>query len=306
MIPDMTPTFQGLESPDTPGRFSQSYDHLGRVITANGPTGTRRYTYDDRARLTKVQDTTADGCTTRRYTFTGDSNRTSLTTFGPNEEGGCQTTTAVSTASYDYDQADRIIGDDYSYDPMGRTLTVPKAHTNQAGIIDAGDLTIGYAANDMVTSLRQAIPDTNGTPQVRKQTFTLDGSDRVSTTKDYTDTVQLAETTNHYDSDNDTPAWTETKTRPDSGTSWTTPTWNRYVSDLTGGLAVDVDGDNKAVLQLANLHGDIVATATIGQPGINTYTETDEYGRAQTAGGGTGAPRYGWLGTHQREGLLHE
>jgi len=280
--------------------FGQTYDHLGRVVTASGPTGTKRYTYDDRARLTRVQDTTADGCTTRRYTFTGDSNRTSLTTYGPGAEGACQTTTAASTTSYDYDQADRIVGDSYTYDPMGRTLTIPKAHTNQAGIIDAGDLTIGYAANDMVTSLQQTIPDTAGTPRVRKQTFTLDGSDRVSTIKDYTDTVQLAETTNHYDGDNDSPAWTETKTRPDGGTAWTTPTWNRYVSDLTGGLAVDVDGDNKAVLQLANLHGDIVATATVGQPGINTYTETDEYGRAQAIGG-TSAPRYGWLGTHQRD-----
>lgn len=50
-----------------------------------------------------------------------------------------------------------------------------------------------------------------GLAQTRKQTFTLGGSDRISTTKGYTDTVQTTETLNHYDSDSDSPAWTQTK-----------------------------------------------------------------------------------------------
>ena len=62
-----------------------------------------------------------------------------------------------------------------------------------------------------------------------------------------------------------------------------------------------MDSDNKAVLQLANLHGDIVATATLGQPGLNNYTETDEYGRTQGAAGEVSSGRYGWLGAHQRD-----
>ena len=52
-----------------------------------------------------------------------------------------------------------------------------------------------------------------------------------------------------------------------------------------------------ARLQLANLHGDIVATATLGQAGIDSYTETDEYGQPKSGSSG----RYGWLGTHQRD-----
>lgn len=132
---------------------------------------------------------------------------------------------------------------------------------------------------------------------MRKQTFSLDGSDQVSTTKGFTDGVQLSEKLDHYDGDSDSPAWTSTKTRPDASTDWTTPTWNRFVSDLAGGLAVDVDDAGVAKLQLANLHGDIVATATLGQAGIDSYTETDEYGQPKS---GTSA-RYGWLGTHQRD-----
>ncbi len=278
--------------------FTQTHDHLGRVMVATGPAGSQHYSYDDRARLTEVQDTGTEGCTTRVYGFTGDSNRTALATYAPDADGGCQTSTAATTVGFSYDTADRITTTGYNYDRIGRTTTVPKAHTSNAADGLAGDLTVTYAANDMVASLQQTIasPDT-GLAQVRKQVFSLDGSDRVSTIKGYTDTVQLVETLNHYDSDADSPAWTQTKTRPDATTAWTT-TWNRYASDLAGGLAVDIDNTGTAVLQLTNLHGDIVATTTLGQAGINTYTETNEYGQPKT--GSTGG-RYGWLGTHQRD-----
>ena len=280
--------------------FTQTYDHLGRVITATGPAGSRSYSYDDRARLVRVHDTGTEGCTTRNYTFTGDSNRTSLTRYAPSGDGACQTATAASTASFSYDQADRITNTGYVYDRMGRTTTIPKAHTDQAGQAAAGDLTVGYAANDMVASLQQtAVEPDSGSTQVRKQTFSLDGSDRVSTTKGYTDTVQLAEAIDHYADEEDSPAWTQTKTRPDATTAWTT-VWNRYISDIAGGLTIDLANDGAATLQLANLHGDIVATATLGQPGVNDFTETDEYGNPANAPS-TAARRYGWLGTHQRD-----
>ncbi|MGC3994758.1 MAG: RHS repeat-associated core domain-containing protein [Propionicimonas sp.] len=277
--------------------FTQAYDHLGRVITATSPGGSQQYTYDNRARLAKVRDTGTEGCTTRVYGFTGDSNRTSLTTYNPDGDGACQTDAAATTTNYSYDTADRITNTGYTYDRMGRTTSVPKTHTNQADSSVASDLTITYAANDMVATLQQTVPNSEAGTQVRKQAFTLDGSDRISTTKDYTDTVQLSETLNHYDSNTDSPVWTQTKTRPDANTAWTT-TWNRYISDLTDGFAIDVDNTGDAVLQVANIHGDLITTATLGQAGINNYTETDEYGGVK-AMATTG--RYGWLGTHQRD-----
>mgnify|MGYP001289271421 CR=1 FL=1 len=193
---------------------------------------------------------------------------------------------------------DRITDAGYTYDRMGRTLTMPLAHTNLAGLAGASNLTIGYQANDMVASLEQTVPIGAGTA-LRRQSFTLDASGRISQSVTQTNGVALLETLNHYDSASDNPAWTQTKTRPD-GSSAYTATWNRYVSDLAGALAIDVDDKGAAILQLANPHGDIVATAKLGQPGITQYTETDEYGRPQ-ATGGSQAPRYGWLGTHQRD-----
>ena len=181
---------------------------------------------------------------------------------------------------------------------MGRSTSVPKVHTSNAGDGSASDLSVTYAANDMVASLQQAVTDpASGVAQVRKQTFSLDGSDRVSTTKGFTDGVQLSEKLDHYDGESDSPAWTSTKTRPDASTDWTTPSWTRFVSDLAGGLAVDVDDTSVARLQLANLHGDTVATATLGQAGIDSYTETDEYGQPKSGS----SARYAWLGTHQRD-----
>ncbi len=290
--------------------FSQTYDHLGRVNTATGPAGSRTYNYDDRARLTRVQDTGTEGCTTRSYSFTGDSNRTSLTSYAPDGDGACQTTTTASSTSYSYDQADRITTTGYVYDRMGRTTTLPKIHTNQAGLSTAGDLSVGYAANDMVASLQQTTVDPiTGTAQVSKQIFTLDGSDRISTIKGYTDTVQLTETLNHYDGDSDNPAWTQTKTRPERTCRPPTPPprltggrgggggrgvggegvgggeevgegWGGRGGGGGGGTPappgpppgtatsttspvpspIDQTDTGTATLQLANLHGDIVAT----------------------------------------------
>ena len=128
--------------------FSQTYDHLGRVVSATGPAGSRSYGYDDRARLTLVKDTGTEGCTTRRYSFTGDSNRTSLTSYAPDGDGACQTNTATNTATYGYDQADRITTTCYVYDRMGRSTTVPKVHTNQAGVLRQGSCRISGFESD--------------------------------------------------------------------------------------------------------------------------------------------------------------
>lgn len=277
--------------------FSQTFDHLGRVVTATGPAGTRHYTYDDRAHLSSVEDTTETGCTTRVYSFEGDSNRTSLATYAPTAEGECQTSEVANTTTYSYDQADRITGG-YTYDRLGRTTVLPKRDTSQAGVTTASDAAITYAANDMVSSIEQTIPDTEGVAELRHQDFVLDASNRISEIEDFTDGTQLGETLNHYDGDSDSPAWTQHRTRADGQAAWAT-TWQRYLADLTGDLGLSVDDTGTVSVQFANPHGDIVTTATVGQPGLDSYAESDEYGQASDP---TAAqPRYGWLGAKQRD-----
>lgn len=62
----------------------------------------------------------------------------------------------------------------------------------------------------MASSLQQTtVNAASGLAQVSKQTFTLDGSDRISTIKSYTDSIQLGERRNYYFIDADSPAWTQ-------------------------------------------------------------------------------------------------
>ena len=286
-----TQTVGGVES-DLLG-FSQQVDNDGRVRNAVGPDSEQVYTFDDRDRLSTVVDTAGNQCTTRIYGFSGDSNRTSLKTYLPGTAGVCQSTTG-STASSTFDAADRITGTGYTYDKLGRTLTVPATDTsNPAG----GNLAAGYHVNDMVATLSQTVFE-NGANVVKGQDFTLDVAGRLSVTKNLTANMSLKESTNHYDGSDDSPVWTETKTRPDASTAWTTPTWSRYVSGL-GGMAIIQGFDGKNTIQLANLHDDIIATADIVGTGISSYSEYTEYGLARDPA--NTPDRYGWLGTNQRD-----
>ncbi len=69
--------------------------------------------------------------------------------------------------------------------------------------------------------------------------------------------------------------------------------------DLAGNLAVTANQSGTATLQLANPHGDIVATCpdTTAATAPASYTEANEYGQPRTP---TTAPTYGWHGTKQR------
>lgn len=276
--------------------YTSEVDNDGRVRDMVGPDSWQTYTYDDRDRLKKVKDTVHGACTTRVYTFTGDSNRTNLKTYGPGSGGGCQEATTSSDVSSSFDTADRITTGGYVHDKLGRATTVAKAHTDQP---NGSDLAVGYHANDMVASQTQTVPvDDSSSTIVRKQEFTLDAADRISVIKDYTDTSQLKETLNHYDSDDDSPSWSSIKTRPDSSTAWST-TWSRNVVGLAGDLALIQPETGSAQLQIGNLHGDVVATVDLNTSLMGSYAEYTEYGLARDDT--TRPATYGWLGGHQRQ-----
>ncbi|GAA3786652.1 hypothetical protein GCM10022226_00950 [Sphaerisporangium flaviroseum] len=95
---------------------------------------------------------------------------------------------------------------------------------------------------------------------------------------------------NHYASTADSPAWI----------AEINGTWTRNITGFTG-LAATQSSDGTVTFQLANLHGDVVATASNSATatGITSYFEQTEYG-VPRADNITKPSRYGWLGNAQR------
>jgi RHS repeat-associated protein len=255
--------------------FNAKYGADGQILSATSNGSSQTFTYDNAGRLTKVADTDQTvnpmACTTRVYAYDADSNRLSLTSYPADAQGACSMATTPTVVSHTYDQADRISNTGYTYDPLGRTTTVPAS--------DAGgtSMTVGYYANDMVASQTQG--------QASK-TFGLDPAWRINTIA-----TGASIQTNHYSGTSDNPVWI----------GMSDGSWTRNVSDIAGNLAVIVSSSGSNELQLINLHGDVVATApnTSNAPGIDAYFESTEFGAPRTTNSTT--PRYAWLGGKSRD-----
>ncbi|MFD4562151.1 DNRLRE domain-containing protein [Streptomyces sp. NPDC058469] len=241
----------------------------------DGSTTQADYTYDSKGRLTQAADTTANGCTTRAYTFDANSNRTALTTSSDDCDSSTSDTTA-NTTSYAYDTVDRLAKSGYAYDAFGRTTT-------------SGSTALTYYTNDLVAS------ETLGTS---RKTLGLDAAGRLasSTTATTSDSGTTWSTTsstvNHYSCGCDTTSWTAT-----TGATGSAPTVKRNASDLSGGLAMTTSATGDTVLQLANLHGDIAVQLALATT-TATVQRYDEYGNPLDAT--AAAAEYGSLGAYQR------
>ncbi|CUU53959.1 RHS repeat-associated core domain-containing protein [Parafrankia irregularis] len=259
--------------------FSQASSISGEIRSDTTAAAGKSIGYDLAGRLTSVVDAVSYGgprsCTTRVYTYDADYNRTAVNSYpdagGQPDTGNCSTTTTPMILSNAYDQADRITDTGYTYDLFGRTTAVPAA--------DAGGtaLTVGYYVNDLVES------QTSGSAT---RTYALDPARRIRSWTDGSTT-----STNHYTTaSGDSPAWIGV----------TGGTWTRNILGIGGDLAAVQNSAGAVTLQLANLHGDVVATVddSTGATAIASYAESDEFGHAYFAS--TAYARYGWLGTQQR------
>jgi RHS repeat-associated protein len=260
--------------PDVQGRWRTRQSSIGAVSGAQG--GAWTYQYDQAGRLSQVTDSPTGGsCATRTYGFDADSNRLTATSYPAGTGGSCQSNTGASTVSRHYDSADRLlatgIDTGLGYDAFGRITTLPGTDTSTPA---AGAVSTSFYANDLVRSISQ------GTSSA---TFTLDPADRLSTLAD-----QDAHTaTNHYDGSSDSPSWIAES----DGVSWT-----RNISGLDGALVGSANQGGAITYQLANLHGDVVATASSADTQPTVGYATDEFGNPQ----GSAPSRYGWLGAKQR------
>jgi RHS repeat-associated protein len=231
---------------------------------------TESYSYDAFGRLTEVQETpVGQGCVTRLYAYDEDGNRTSQTTRQPGSKKEC-TSTGGTTETHTYDTADRLDEPEVSYDAFGNTTSLPAA--------DAGGspLTSAYYVNDTLLSQEQAGETT---------TYKLDPAGRVRETVSSGNTA--ATVTSHYAGPEQAPAWTTTSTG----------SWSRNVTGVAGGLAAVQTSGEGAMLQLADLHGDVIGTASTSEAESKLIPakETTEYGVPKTSI----TSKYSWLGADQ-------
>ncbi|WP_432122460.1 DNRLRE domain-containing protein, partial [Streptomyces sp. S1] len=191
-------------------------------VTRHSGWSDQDYAYDATGRLTKVNDTAGEVCTTRTYAFDKRTNRTGLTTAEGAAGAACPTTGGATTG-YAYDSADRLIASGYVYDAFGRTTALPGTQ-------------IGYYANDLAHQ-----QTANG----QRQTWQLDANQRFRswTVEEDTDGTwaQTAAKINHYDGDADNPRRITENTTDGSIT--------RNVDSASGDLAATTGNTSGTVLQ---------------------------------------------------------
>jgi RHS repeat-associated protein len=239
----------------------------GQWISQKSSLSADNYSYDETGRLTQVQDTpTGKECATRSYGYDADGNRTTLKRT-PAISGKCSTE-GGETEIHTYDTADRLIDTGTTYNPFDDILTLPAA--------DAGGtkLTSTYYADGQLASQEQ------GEQSIGYQ---LDPARR---TRETIATGKVTKNTvDHYDGPGSTPSW---MSYPPSSE------WTRDISGISGGLDAVQYNTETPVIQIANLHGDIVGEVLDSETatGLKTSQDTTEYGVPTTS-----EPlKYAWLG----------
>lgn len=260
-----------------------AYDHSGRITNQQSDLSAQNYQYDNAGRLITVQDTVGSSngnqCTTRRYALDKDDNRASLTT-NPGSGTTCSTSSTPTIRNHTYDTASRITDNGYTYDQLGRTLTIPAADAVGTGAAHSvtGTLTHTYYVNDMISNQSQGSASRN---------YTLDpNADRIHTI------TNAGTTINHFNDNSDSPAWTE------SGSNW-----ERYISGPTGGLeaiTTNLSSVRNPTLQVTDLRGNIVAAPAAEAQTLTATQESSEFGQPRDPQQNIGT--YNWLGEHQRSG----
>jgi RHS repeat-associated protein len=239
-------------------------------ITQTSTLSSELYKYDEAERLTETQETSAatKHCVARAYSLDEEGNRY---TGKPVEGGSCATVETGSTTPHYYDSADRLMDPGVTYDPYSDITTLPAE--DAGGTAWSGS----YYVNGTLASQTQNGETIN---------YTLDPAGRTRETIS-TGTTNTT-VTNHYAGAGDSPAWAITGTG----------SWTRNIAGPAGSLAAIQENGAPAVLQLTDLHGDIVGTAAISETEskFTPTTETTEYGAPL----GSIKSKYDWLGAAQR------
>ncbi len=263
--------------------FNREDSPQGQVLKETSTLGTYEYSYDKDGRLTLAKETptgVGEVCTTRSYVFDKDSNRVSLVSRKPTEGSACVTSGGSKTRTeYEYDTADRQVNEGVTYDNLGRITSLPSAYAG------GGTLTTSYYVNDLTRSQTQeGLTNTYYLDAALRQRESVQSGSK-SGTEVY-----------HYAAGSDSPAWTQ------EGSAWT-----RSIGAMGGSLGALQKSNGEITLQLADMHGDVTATAALSptETKLLGTQRFDEFGNPKQSGFLSGGnAEYGWLGAKGRRTQL--
>ncbi len=243
----------------------------GQTISQSNTLAQTSYKYDEAGRLTEVAETpSGQGCNTRTYSYDTETNTISLASREPGGEGKCATE-GGTVSSHVYDSGNRLTDAGVKYDSFGDTTMLPAT--------DAGGsaLTSTFYSDSGLASLTQA---------GEAVSYHLDPSYRV---REIISTGNTASTiVNHYKGAGDAPSWTVDLAGK----------WARNISGINGELAAIQTNGETPVMQLTDLQGNVIATASHSEAAtvLLSTTRSTEYGVPTT----NSPPKYSWLGGPQR------
>jgi len=255
----------------------------GETFERANTLATDTYGYDADGRLTQVQETpTGKGCVTRLYGYDEESDRTSLTSRAPTNENKCATE-GGTVETHHYDPADRLIDNGVSYETFGNTTKLPGA--------DAGgpemEITSEFYVDNQVASQTQ---------DGKSYKYFMDPVGRVRETKTETTGKPVLETVTHYAGPGSALSWTN----EEEAKKWTQ--WTRDIPGIDGTLTAIQSSSGKVTLQIHDLQGDVVETASDleSETKVLTSYNSTEFGAPLN---GTPPTKYTWLGA---EGVSNE
>ncbi len=241
----------------------------GETLAQASTLSKENYTYDTSGRLTEVQETpTGKPCTTRLYTYDEESNRTSMTTRQSSNET-CPTE-GGTTEHHTYDEANRLTDEGITYETFGNTAKLPATDAGQY------ELTSTYYVDGQVASQTQ---------HEKTLAYGYDPEGRTRETKTTIKGKAEPAIVSHYAAPGDAVAWTSEEGK----------TWTDDIPGIDGTLSATHSSSGTTELQLHDLKGNIVATASLNEAEtklLKTYNST-EFGVPNE---GKEPPKYAWLG----------
>jgi streptogramin lyase len=246
----------------------------GEMMSRESTLSKETYNYDTAGRLLETRETpTGEFCKTRLYTYDEMSDRLSSTTREPNSKKECAGEGGV-TQGHDYDEGSRLIDPGTEYDSFGNATKLPAADA------EGQEIKSTFYVNGAVATQEQ-----NGS----KNEYLLDPLGRTRET-----TAGTKKIVAHYDAPGEAVSWSCEKV---AETCEGSGKWSRNIPGIDGALTAIQTNGATPVLQLHDLEGNIVATASLNPAEtklLSTYDST-EFG---VPTGGKTPPPFAWLGAN--------